>query len=39
MAHFVPIPPDREYWVPKLSELSLHDPNGTAAIAVRNPFR
>ena len=34
MAHFVPIPADREYWVPKLRELSLLDPNGTAALSV-----
>jgi hypothetical protein len=34
MPHFVPVPPDKEYWVPKQTELSLHDPNGTAAIAV-----
>src|SRR5262245_49350309 len=30
MTHFVPIPPDREYWVPKLRELSLFDKNATA---------
>jgi hypothetical protein len=34
MPHFVPIPPDKEYWVPKLTELSLFDPNATASIAV-----
>jgi hypothetical protein len=34
MTHFVPIPPDREYWVPKLRELSLFDKNATAAINV-----
>jgi hypothetical protein len=34
MAHFVPIPPNKEFWVPKLKELSLFDPNATAAIAV-----
>lgn len=34
MAHFVPIPADREYWVPKLRVLSLLDKNATAAISV-----
>lgn len=34
MPHFVPIPPDKEYWVPKLTSLSLPAKNGTAAIGV-----
>lgn len=34
MTHFVPIPPDNEFWRPKLKELSLFDMNGTASISV-----
>jgi hypothetical protein len=34
VAHFVPIPPPRDFETPRLTELSLFDPNATAAIAV-----